>query len=560
MSDKEDGFLALAGLTVGGLVAKYAISHADEMAAALTVPVSVTAAAGVTVSGVLLRRRYGRRQRRFIRPTVRVIESYINEPQARVRLKVHGRITSPPRQMSPTEIAVRRWYTAHLEPAVRWLPDRAMRAWWLVAKPVGRVVALLRPVDPPRVKLTIHKMRSPYLDEDRKAQVKNAVQEKIPLGDTHLSWNQHGWGVRGTWTVKRRPPQHVDLAALEAAFPKLADHEFFTGHDNADQPYIVSLEDDSPHIACSAGSGAGKSVLAMLLAIQVLRRGGRVVILDRKGSHRWAKPLIGQGVTYCRKPQEMHDALVKLSDDAWGNQDVGFDSDDDGWTPDDRVMVIAEELNATFSWLRRYWSQIKEKGDTGPSPAAEAFKDLLYTGRSAHHHVFAVAQMLSANTVGGPEARENFGVRALARFSANNWKMLAAGVPMPHRSRVRGRWQFVVGDETTEVQVAFLTAAQAQAFTGVPLRKGGGSYDSLTSKVPGDRGSIGDIVDPLSEPITLRDAVDEGLFVTYEAAKKRLQRASGRVPQRVGKRVLADLYRRGDLIELAEQRATQGEK
>jgi len=523
------------------MLAAIGVGYALAGTVALVVAGAVTVACGPTwARGV-------RRRRTFIRPTRKVILKRLGEGS--VELRVRGPLARPAKPLSPAEAATRRWYTARLEPAIRWLPDRTMRAWWTATRPVERGLALFQRPDPPRVKLAIRGLESPYLDDETTTFIESVIAKKIPLGDTVKRWDQHGTTITATWTPRRRPPAKVELAALEKAFPTLADHEFFAGLDAQGRAHIVSLEDDSPHIACSAGSGAGKSVLAMLLAVQVLRRGGRVVILDRKGSHRWARGL--EGVTYCLKPEQMHDALIRLGGDAWSNQDTAFYSDDDGWTPDDRVLVIAEELNATFSWLRRHWA---ERGEKGQSPAVIAFQDLLFTGRTAHHHVFAVAQMLTANTVGGPEARENFGVRALARYSANNWKMLCAGVAMPRRSRVRGRWQFVVGDEATEVQVCYLTPAQARRFAGVPTKSGGGSYSPLTSDVPGDRGPIGDMADPLSEPISLRDAVDEGLFVSYDAAKKRLQRAPrGGAPKVVGRRVLANLYRRGDLVQFAAE-------
>ncbi|MGW5578132.1 helicase HerA domain-containing protein [Micromonospora chokoriensis] len=93
--------------------------------------------------------------------------------------------------------------------------------------------------------------------------------------------------------------------------PRLAEWELYLGQGAGDRPVTLSLRDDSPHIAVSAGSGAGKSVLAEPVAVQVLARGGRVVILDRKGSHSWALGLAG--VDYCAKPAQMHDALVRLT-------------------------------------------------------------------------------------------------------------------------------------------------------------------------------------------------------------------------------------------------------
>ncbi len=56
-----------------------------------------------------------------------------------------------------------------------------------------------------------------------------------------------------------------------------------------------------------------------------------------------------------------------------------------------------------------------------------------------------------------------------------------------------------------------------------------------------------------TQPMTLRDAVDQGVVVgRYEAVKKRLQRDSNR-PTAVGKRGQADLYDRQALTEWAKR-------
>jgi hypothetical protein len=268
----------------------------------------------------------------------------------------------------------------------------------------------------------------------------------------------------------------------------------------------------------------------MLLAAQVLARGGRVLILDRKGSHRWA---IGQpGVDYCTKATQMHTALIREAAEADERNDLAL-HEDEGWDPGPRTLIICEELNATIGQLSNYWAEVREKGDPKKSPAVSALAELLFMGRSAKKNVLAIAQMLTARAIGGPEARENFGVRCLARYTSNAWKMLVPEAAMPRTSRTLGRWQIVTGGQATEVQVAFLTNAEARA-----LGSGAKDPDSaLSSNVPGD----GDMM-------TLRDAVDAGVVPwSYEAAKKRLQRKIGDPPSTRGKRGNADLYARADL-------------
>lgn len=131
---------------------------------------------------------------------------------------------------------------------------------------------------------------------------------------------------------------------------------------------------------------------------------------------------------------------------------------------------------------------------------------------------------------------------------------------MPRASRTQGRWQVVVGGVATECQVVFLTPAEARLFIAkhrVSPVAGSLLMGADQEMSPG-HGSVGDkVADPLSEPVTLREAVARGVCPwSFDAAKKRLQRArtAGRAtaPASVGKDGLADTYRVGDLIVWVE--------
>lgn len=492
---------------------------------------------------------------------------------ARFRLSVDPEFVKPPkgtRPLSPLEQAVRAWWGTRVEPVVRWLPDR-----WLAARQaVSQMTAPLldqvrRPKPPVAARLKIWR---PYLTAEQQKFVAAVMAEKVRLpANCRLHWDQHGSKVTATWVPSKPTPKRVGYAELLKQWDKMQETDLYMGESSAG-PVVVSLHDDSPHICISAGSGAGKSVLAQLLAVQVLARGGQVIVLDRKSSHRWAVGL--PRVIYARTPSQMHDCLIAAAALADERNSRVLD-EPEGWDPGPRVLVIAEELNATLDQLRDYWNDVREKGDPKASPAIRALKNLLYMGRSAKINVVAVAQMLTARTIGGPEARENFSVRCLSRFTTNAWRMLAPHVPQPRSSRVVGRWQIVVGGTATETQVAWLSDAESRMFAArggsgpgplggaVPAQRNGSDRAS-TRDVPGDRlpaGDSGDAadgpVDPLSERLTLRDAVAEGVLPwSHQAAKKRLQRSRNR-PQPCGKRGQADLFRRGDLIEWAERESSR---
>ncbi|GAA3278974.1 DUF87 domain-containing protein [Dactylosporangium vinaceum] len=520
---------------------------AATTAYAATAYTDYTRAAGVTLAVVAARaarRRWARRRfrRAYLSPTLAALSVPLGG--ARVRLHVDpGLGTLMPRlakPLSPAEVAVRRWYGQRVEPVLRWPVDRAMRAWWTLqraCRPATQRLAVFRRPGAedtgPRIDLTID---TPYLTDEQRKLVSSIVRSKIPAGELVESWDQVGASVSARWTVRRRPPSRVGLAELLAALPKLAEWEFYLGASVGEVPVILSLKDDSPHIAVSAGSGAGKSVLAQLVAVQVLARGGRVVILGRKGSHRWALGLAG--VDYCHRPEQMHQALIRAARVADERNTLAMHEADD-WDPGPRTLVICEELNATIGQLTTYWADTRGKSDPKRSPAVTALGELLFMGRSAKINVLAIAQMLTARAIGGPEARENFGVRCLARYTANAWKMLVPEAAMPRASRTLGRWQIVIGGVATECQVAYLTRTEARA-VAAPVHMSAKDPDGpLTSDVHVD-----------VDTITLREAADRGVIPwSVGAAQKRLQRDREHAPTPCGTRGRADLYRVTDLIE-----------
>jgi hypothetical protein len=507
---------------------------------ALTILATIVLVAAIRAQRTIRRRRF---RDAYITPTLAAIEPAVGTTGG-ITLHVDtslGNLTPRlAKPLSPAEQAARLWYGQRAEPVLRWAPERLQLGLWLLqakARPVtDRLEVFRRPGEQvgPRIELTV---KTPYLTKEQRQLVSSIITSKIPVADLVESWHQVGPQVRARWTVRKRPPAVVGHDQVLEHWQRLQEWEFYVGQGAGDNPVVISLRDDSPHIAVSAGSGAGKSVLAQLVAVQVLARGGQVTILDRKGSHRWALGL--HGVDYCTKPGQMHAALVRLAGLADERNDLAL-HEDEGWDPGPRHLVICEELNATIGQLTNFWAEERGKGDPKRSPAISALADLLFMGRSAKVNVLAIAQMLTARAIGGPEARENFGVRCLARYTANAWKMLVPEAGMPRASRTLGRWQIVIGGQATEVQVAYLTTAQARALAKPPE----GLDSALACNVPGD----GDMM-------TLRDAIDAGVLPwRYEAAKKRLQRRVGKPPAPRGKRGTADLYARKELADWASGR------
>lgn len=523
----------------------------------ITYPTEAAAAGGVLAAGGVWRAARWWRTRRFRRAYVSpTVEALTVATGADVTLRVDpamgslvARLAKP---QSPAEVRIRHWYGEHVEPIIRWAPDQLTRGWWAVtraATPVTRAIEWVRRPQPedvgPRISLTVE---TPYLTADQRKMVSSIIGAKIPVGDTVETWDQVGSKVTAQWVVRKRPPARVGLDALLAHGASLPEWELYVGQGAGDTPVTLSLREDSPHISVSSASGGGKSVLAQLLAVQVLARGGHVVILDRKGSHRWALGLAG--VDYCSRPAQMHEALIRLAAMADERNSLAMYEDDD-WVPGPRTLLICEELNATIGQLASYWAEIRTKGEPKRSPAISALGDILYMGRSALVNVVAVAQMLTARAIGGPEARENFAIRCLTRYTTNAWKMLVPEAAMPRPTRTQGRWQIVVGGVATEAQVCYLTRAEARTYactrSDVPVSPIGPD-SGLTSYVPVDR-----------DMMTLREASDHGVIPWgYEAAKKRLQRSTI-APKPRDRRGSSDLYDRSELAQWALATTTKGE-
>ncbi|MFQ6147447.1 hypothetical protein ACLMNJ_30970 [Streptomyces seoulensis] len=152
-------------------------------------------------------------------------------------------------------------------------------------------------------------------------------------------------------------------------------------------------------------------------------------------------------------------------------------------------MILLEEVNATMKQLARYWEKTRESGDPKVSPAVDALNEILYMGRQLRMHVLLVAQSATARALGGPEVREQFSTRILARYSVNAWRMLAPEVhPAPKSTKHHGRAQVVSGGSARETQILFFTETEARewATTGTKAAAAGGAVPVQLHKPPAD--------------------------------------------------------------------------
>lgn len=471
--------------------------------------------------------------------------------------------------------------------AYRALKRRAHRRAWV--EPLHAVCAPLVGIpvaNPPRTWLAIEPDRSKavlalpagrdFSDPKAQEQLARAASAKLGLEAPDVSWRLGG--PEPTLTIRRSepPPDKVLLADIRREIDESGDEVLVLGLGKGGKPVTVSLAGDSPHLGLSMGSGGGKSVTARLIAAQMAYKGALILNLDTKRiSQMWSRGL--PNVAYARDDDEIHRALMWLRAEVdRRNRVADAGADVEGRVHANvgpRILVVAEEMNATMKRLRAYWRRVREPGDPVRSPALDALDEVNFTGRQVRVNLLMIGQRLSAEASGGGDSRESLAALIFARHRPSTWRMLVPDLPMPPPTRHTGRAE-VVTDTVRTTQVAFLTGAEARElalsgrvavprddmpFTGQPLpatepqgELPRGPEQAFVTVSPGQNGQPPQI--PATEPLTLSAAVAEGILPLSLPAARTARHRDERFPRPVARQGLAHLY---DPVELADYAAAR---
>lgn len=416
-------------------------------------------------------------------------------------------------------------------------------------------------------------------EASEQARLSQVLSTRLGIESPVIRWELAGHRPRLELTQAPPPPGRTVFADARTAIDGAKPDELVWGRGKRGSWVTTSLSGDSPHVALSMGSGAGKSVTARLLLAQMLHRGAIGLVLDVKMiSHQWAAGL--PNVAIFRRPAEIHAALVWLGGEVERRNEVALaGAGIDGTVSADvgpRIVVVAEELNAMMAMLRAWWRENRAASDPVRPPSLTALDVVGFTGRQVKANIIYIAQRLSDKaTGGGGDARENIGVIAFGRWRASTWKMLAPDHPMPAKSLTPGRIQ-VVSDEVRECQAVLVSEAQAREYAlsgrvsplpagmpgaaaaGAPARAGARLEIAGTDR-PVTQGTRSDLafetvsassaIAPVSTLVTLRDAVKAGVLGRLGVAGARTARHRyPDFPVPAGRDGTADLY---DLAALA---------
>jgi Helicase HerA, central domain len=356
------------------------------------------------------------------------------------------------RWVRPLEVALR--------PQLGYPPNMPARAWLAVPRDLAD--------DPDGVRVYLP---AGFVGRRRERElIETTVMAKLSLGDVNVAWRLVSRNHFVQFTAKARPPAKVLFhdPQVRAVIERSKASRPVIGLAAGGRPVGVDLDSESPHMAVSAGTGAGKSNMLRVVAAQLMHHGASLVILDlKRRSHRWAKGL--DGVTYCREIAEIHRALVELAAEAMDRNIQADRYSDDTEPPWQRRVVIMEELNSTMEELTAYWRD--ELSEKGASPAVRAYRQLLFMGRAVQVHLLTAAQLFTAQSAGGPAARAQYGTIVMSRFNQRAWKMLLPEItPVPKAGRHPGRGWVALGGEADETQIVFMTERECRewAASGKP--------------------------------------------------------------------------------------------
>ncbi|HEY6274909.1 MAG TPA: hypothetical protein VIX86_01125, partial [Streptosporangiaceae bacterium] len=275
---------------------------------------------------------------------------------------------------------------------VRWVRSLRHRRVWLrplhlAAHDVAqidrrRVPSSWLQVEPDRSKAVLA-LPSGWAGEGKDRQrLVEIASAKLGMEQPDVSWRLAGPKPQLALTRSAPPPALVRYGDLAAEVATARGDEFVCGAGKRDSVIKVSLS-DSPHFAINSGTGGGKSALAGFWAMQHLRRGGILMVLDSKWrSLPWTfKDEQGEydylpNIAYLSSPAQIHAGLLWLGAELDRRNQVarravtasGSLRGDVG----PPIFIVAEELNLAMPLVRQHWADVREPDDVKRSPALTA--------------------------------------------------------------------------------------------------------------------------------------------------------------------------------------------
>ena len=313
-------------------------------------------------------------------------------------------------------------------------------------------------------------------DEKDKQRLVSIASQKLGMESAEPKWRLAGPAPLLRLVHSPPPPGHVNMADLLPELAKCKRDEFIIGVGKNDELIRASLVGDSPHLAISMGTGAGKSNLAGWLLLQELLRGGIGLVLDPKQrlSYPWIlKDEHGKlaplpNIAYAWTTAQLHASMAWLPTELDRRGKVAFSGMDARGVVranvGSRLFTLAEELNLAIPRLRMHWQENRGPGDPTKSPALTGIGEVAFAGRVILMNLVLIGQMLTAEVTGSRDSsvKEQCGVKMLSRYGPKGWRMMAEDIPMPPPPSTVGRIQVVSNGTARETQTPEIDGVHAR--------------------------------------------------------------------------------------------------
>lgn len=328
---------------------------------------------------------------------------------------------------------------------------------------------------------------SPKVEEN----LRSLIAKKLGVRELSSTMQLEGSAPRVLLKVPAELPPLITFAEVEQYLLAAQEYSPFYGMTAGGEGLNISMQGDTPHLAISAGSGAGKSEMIKVICMQALRWGWNIVVLDwKEESQEWIKGL--HGVRYVSDIQSIHEMGERLGEEVEDRKAFPH-------VPRPKMLIVCEEWSLTADLLSDYWGALRsmaspeeKRSMPARSPALTGFKKIIYTGRALGMFELLVAIRFSARVTGGnADLRESFQVILMARWKPQTKAMLAKDIkPFPvNKPKELGRWVAVMGDEAVVYRAPLVTDDEAREFATGGVIPAASPFIERYSLSPGLRGN-----------------------------------------------------------------------
>jgi hypothetical protein len=289
------------------------------------------------------------------------------------------------------------------------------------------------------------------------ADIKRIVSQRLD-GDWAAELNMRQLPFYVRLTPLPEPPQKVVLSnIIDAIYATDVDHPVI-GIGAGNVPVKLDFTGEIAHLACSIGTGGGKSAFCRLLISQLLYHGCNDVRIFDVKLVSLAELASLPGVTYYRHVEECWKGIAQLRAEMDSRYDILLQNAKATFNP---IYVVLEEQNSFFEESDIHWKH--DLGNKGKPPVWSDVAMLLLKARQVNIRLIGMYQRMSARVSGGGDLRDQYGQKFLSRFSHQAWDSLVGTRPRGRSSAIPGRAISILGAEHKTVQVAYCEPDEAVA-------------------------------------------------------------------------------------------------